>query len=103
VLDDFWHFRSTDMTDTTRETPFRDIPTEERPLLFVASGVETFTALREAADLEDAVRRLLVLGTETGIDGSLTYLCEFALELAGALRRSTGDCEWRAPPAASNR
>jgi hypothetical protein len=45
-----------DMTETTRETPFRDIPFEQRPLLLVASGVEVATALREAADLEDAVR-----------------------------------------------
>ncbi|MFZ5635458.1 MAG: hypothetical protein ACOY82_02615 [Pseudomonadota bacterium] len=79
------------MSDTTREMPFREIPAEQRPLLMVASGVETATALREAGDLEDAVRRLLVIGTETGIDGSLAYLCEFALEIAGALRRSTID------------
>jgi hypothetical protein len=79
------------MTETTRETPFRDIPTEQRPLLMVASGVETATALREATDLEDAVRRLLFIGTETGIDGGLAYLCEFALDIAGALRRSTAD------------
>lgn len=79
------------MTETTREIPFRDIPADQRPLLLVASGVEVATALREAADLEDAVRRLLLLGTETGIDGSLAYLCEFALEIAGALRKSTED------------
>ena len=79
------------MSDTTREFPFRDIPAEQRCLLIVASGVDSATALREAADLEDAVRRLLMIGTETGIDGSLAYLCEFALELAGALRRSTED------------
>ena len=79
------------MTETTRETPFRDIPVEQRPLLLVASGVVIATALREAADLEDAVRRLLVMGTETGIDGSIAYLCEFALEIAGALRKSTED------------
>jgi hypothetical protein len=47
--------------------------------------------LREATDLEDAVRRLLFIGTETGIDGGLAYLCEFALDIAGALRRSTAD------------
>lgn len=76
------------MSDTTRETPFRDIPAEQRPLLIVASGVDSTSALREAADLEDAVRRLLVLGTETGIDGSLAYLCEFALEMASALRKA---------------
>lgn len=79
------------MSQTTREIPFRDIPTEQRPLLMVANGVDNATALREAADLEDAVRRLLVIGTETGIDGSLAYLCEFALEIAGAIRRSTVD------------
>ena len=76
------------MSDTTREFPFRDIPAEQRSLLMVASGVDNATALREAADLEDAVRRLLVFGTETGIDGSLAYLCEFALEMASALRRA---------------
>ena len=77
------------MTDTTRETPFRDIAAEQRPLLLIASGVEVATALREAADLEDSVRRLLLIGTDRGIDGSLAYLCEFALEIAGALRNST--------------
>lgn len=76
------------MSETTREIPFREIPTEQRPLLLVASGVDSTTALREAADLEDSVRRLLVLGTETGIDGSLAYLCEFALEMASALRQA---------------
>ena len=79
------------MTYTTRETPFRDIPIEQRPLLSIAPGVEIGTALREAADLEDAVRRLLLTGTETGLDGGLAYLCEFALEIAGALRKSTTD------------
>jgi hypothetical protein len=77
------------MTETTREIGFREIPVEQRPLLIVASGVQIATALREAADLEDAVRRVLVMGTETGIDGSIAYLCEFALEMANALRRST--------------
>ena len=80
-----------DMTENTREVPFRDIPAEQRPLLLVAPGVVTTTALREAADLEDAVRRLLVMGTETGIDGSIAYLCEFVLEMAWALRRSAED------------
>jgi hypothetical protein len=79
------------MTEITREIPFRDIPVEQRPLLLVASGVLAATALREAADLEDAVRRLLLMGTETGLDGGITYLCEFALEIAGALRKSTLD------------
>lgn len=79
------------MTKTTRETPFRDIPVEQRPLLLIASGVGLATALREAADLEDAVRRLLLIGTETGLDGGVAYLCEFALEIAGALRKSTVD------------
>ena len=77
------------MTETTRETPFRNIPAEQRPLLLIASGVEVATALREAVDLEDAVRRLLLMGTETGLDGGAAYLCEFALEIAGALRKST--------------
>ena len=79
------------MTETTRETPFRDIPVEQRPLLLIASGVGVATALREAADLEDAVRRLLLMGTETGLDGGVAYLSEFALEIAGALRKSTTD------------
>lgn len=79
------------MSETTREFPFREILTEQRPLLMVASGVDSATALREAADLEDAVRRLLMLGTETGIDGGLAYLCEFALEVASALRQACMD------------
>lgn len=77
------------MTETTREIPFRDIPTEQRPLLLVASGVEITTAIREAEDLEDAVRRLLAGGIETGLDGSAAFLCEFALETVAALRLST--------------
>jgi len=76
------------MSETTREIPFREIPTEQRPLLMVSGGIASITALREAADLDDAVRRLLVIGTETGIDGSLAYLCEFALEMASALRKA---------------
>ncbi len=76
------------MMETTRETPFRDIPAEKRPLLLVASGIEITTAMREAADLEDAVRRLLIIGTESGIDGSLAFLCEFALEVSCALRHA---------------
>ena len=79
------------MTETTRETFFRDIPAEQRSLLLVASGVEVATALREAVDLEDAVRRLLLMATETGLDGGVAYLCEFALEIAGALRKSIAD------------
>ena len=78
------------MTGTTRETSFRDIPAERRPLLSVVGGVEIATALREAADLDDAVRRLLATGTEAGIDGSLAYLCEFAREIACARRRAAG-------------
>ena len=62
------------MTETTREIPFRDIPVEQRPLLLIASGVGVATALREAADLEDVVRRLLLMGTETGLDGGVAYL-----------------------------
>ncbi|MFZ5635615.1 MAG: hypothetical protein ACOY82_03410 [Pseudomonadota bacterium] len=77
------------MSRVTNETPFRDIPVEERPLLMVAAGVDAATAVREADDLEDAVRRLLEQGVETGIPGSTAYLCEFALEAAGALRRAS--------------
>jgi hypothetical protein len=76
------------MIETTREIPFRDIPAEQCALLFVASGLCTATALREATDLEDAVRRLLVMGTETGLHGSIAYLCEFALDAANAFRKS---------------
>jgi hypothetical protein len=84
------------MSEATREILFREIPSEQRPLLLVASGVSIATALREAADLEDAVRRLLVMGTETGIDGSTAYLCEFALEVAAALRQATtGGTDYR--------
>ena len=79
------------MTETTREIPFRDVPVEQRPLLLVTSGVLAATALREAADLEDAVRRLLLMGTETGLEGGIAYLCEFALEIARALRKATVD------------
>ncbi len=75
---------------TTTATDFRDIPAEGRHLLTVAEGVEAATARREAADLEDAVRRLLGGSIENGTDGSTAYLCEFALETARALRAASG-------------
>jgi hypothetical protein len=78
------------MTTTTTATDFRDIPAEGRHLLTVAEGVEAATARREAADLEDAVRRLLGGSIENGTDGSTAYLCEFALETARALRAASG-------------
>jgi hypothetical protein len=75
---------------TTTATDFREIPAEGRHLLTVAEGIEAVTARREAADLEDAVRRLLGGSVESGTDGSTAYLCEFALEAARALRRAAG-------------
>jgi hypothetical protein len=56
--------------------------------LAVAEGIECAIACREAADLEDAVRRLLGGSIENGTDGSAAYLCEFALETARALREA---------------
>ena len=75
---------------TTTDTEFREIPAESRPLLAVLAGVEVATARREAADLEDAVRRVLGGSIETGTEGSTAYLCEFALEAARALREASG-------------
>lgn len=74
---------------TTTATDFREIPAEGRHLLAVAPGIEAATARREAADLEDAVRRLLGMAIESGADGSTAYLCEFALEIARALREAS--------------
>lgn len=74
---------------TTAATDFREIPAEGKHLLTVAEGIEADTARREAADLEDAVRRLLRGSIECGTDGSTAYLCEFALEVARALRDAT--------------
>jgi hypothetical protein len=74
----------------TAETAFREIPAEGRHLLTVTEGIEAATARREAADLEDAVRRLLGGAIENGTDGSTAYLCEFALETARALREASG-------------
>lgn len=74
----------------TIATDFREIPAEGRHLLTVAEGIEAATARREAADLEDAVRRLLGGSIESGTDGSAAYLCEFALEAARALRHAAG-------------
>lgn len=76
----------------TAPVAFRAIPAEGRHLLAVATGIECETARREAADLEDAVRRLLAGSVECGTDGSTAYLCEFALETARALR-SAADCQ----------
>ena len=75
---------------TTNETAFREIPAEGRHLLTVAEGIDAATACREAADLEDAVRRVLGGSIEAGTDGSTAYLCEFALETARALREASG-------------
>lgn len=75
---------------TTTETAFREIPAEGRHMLTVAEGIEAATVRREAADLEDAVRRLLGGAIESGTDGSTAYLCEFALETAKALREAAG-------------
>lgn len=72
----------------TAPVAFRAIPAEGRHLLAVAAGIECETARREAADLEDAVRRLLDNSVEHGADGSAAYLCAFALEAAAALRES---------------
>lgn len=78
---------------TTSATEFREIPVEARHLLTVASGVEATTARREAADLENAVRRLLGNSIDSGTDGSTAYLCEFALETACALREAADQGE----------
>lgn len=75
---------------TTTAIDFREIPAEGRHLLSVAEGIEAATACREAADLEDAVRRLLGDSVENGAEGSTAYLCEFALETAKALREAVG-------------
>jgi hypothetical protein len=77
---------------TTTATDFREIPAEGRHLLTVAEGIEAAIACREAADLEDAVRRLLGGSIESGTDGSTAYLCEFALEAARALRQAA-ECD----------
>lgn len=70
----------------TGSVPFRAVPATDGHLLTVVAGMESETARQEAADLEDAVRRLLGGSIETGTDGSTAYLCEFALETARALR-----------------
>lgn len=86
------HNRLSDACPTTVDTGFRDIPAQRRHLLAVAPGIESAIARREAADLEDAVRRLLGRSIENGADGSAAYLCEFALEAARALRDASDTC-----------
>lgn len=86
------HSRLSDAHATTVDTGFRDIPAQGRHLLAVAPGIESTIARREAADLEDAVRRLLGGAIESGTDGSTAYLCEFALEVARALRAASDAC-----------
>jgi hypothetical protein len=80
------HTRLSDDHPTTVDTGFREIPTEGMRLLAVSAGLDSRTAIREASDLEDAVRRVLAESIETGAPGSTAYLCEFALEVAKALR-----------------
>ena len=81
--------RLSDDRPTTLETGFREIPAEGMRLLAVSAGLDSSTAIREASDLEDAVRRVLAGSIETGAHGSTAYLCEFALETAKALREAT--------------
>lgn len=81
------------MSQVTRETAFREIPADRCDLLRVSEGVKVVTALREADDLEDAVRGLLSRSIETGLDGGTACLCVFALETAQALRRASAVCE----------
>ena len=77
------------MTRITQETLFREIPVQASHLLMVASGIDVAVAFREAEDLEDAVRCLLAFGIESGMDGRIAYLCEFAMETASALRKAS--------------
>ena len=86
------HSRLSDDRTTTVDTGFREIPAEGMRLLAVSAGLDRRTAVREASDLEDAVRRLLGSSIESGTNGSTAYLCEFALEAAQALRHAAG-CE----------
>lgn len=74
---------------TTTEVAFREVPADQTTLFRVAAGVKAPVAAREAADLEHAVERLLASCIETGVDGSVAFLCEFALETARALRRAS--------------
>ena len=82
--------RLSDARPTTVDTGFREIPAEGMRLLAVSAGLDSCTAVREASDLEDAVRRVLAGSIETGAAGSTAYLCEFALETAKALREAAG-------------
>lgn len=84
------HIRLSDDRPTTVDTGFREIPVEGMRLLAVSAGLDSRTAIREASDLEDAVRRVLAESIETGAAGSTAYLCEFALETAKALREAAG-------------
>ena len=84
------HSRLSDARPTTIDTGFREIPAEGMRLLAVSAGLDCRTAVREASDLEDAVRRVLAGSIETGAPGSTAYLCEFALETAKALREAAG-------------
>ena len=84
------HSRLSDARPTTIDTGFREIPVEGMRLLAVSGGLDSRTAIREASDLEGAVRRVLAGSIEAGTDGSTAYLCEFALETAKALREAAG-------------
>jgi hypothetical protein len=66
---------------TTTETAFREIPAEGRHLLTVAEGIQAAVAHREAADLEDAVRKLLAAHVDIGMTGELAYLWNLSSEL----------------------
>lgn len=75
----------------TTSANFCDIPAAGKHLMEIAPGLETDFALSKAECLDQAVRQLLTKAVnEGGLDVDIAFLCEFALDAAGALRFASG-------------
>lgn len=69
-----------------KRAPFGHIPADDSFLFYVPTGLNPVYALGKAQALESAVKDMLSLGVQGGMDSNLAYLCELALDAAGALR-----------------
>lgn len=80
------------MNKLTITSNLANIPAaDNRPLMQVVAGMETGYAISMADCLDIAVRELLTQSVARGGMGAdVAYLCEFAMDAAGALRSASG-------------
>ncbi|WP_166207196.1 hypothetical protein [Cognatiluteimonas telluris] len=74
----------------TKRVDFRLIPVVDMKLLSVQEGVNASFAIGDADCLDDAVRQLLQEAMDDGMDPSVAWLCNFAMQTAYALREAAG-------------